>query len=68
MDSGVTIIDPNRVDVRGTLSCGQNVTIDVNTVFIGDVTRWETMSQLHHSPSFPTASSVTKQAFIRIQT
>ena len=38
MDSGVTIIDPNRVDVRGTLSCGQNVTIDVNTVFIGDVT------------------------------
>ena len=37
MDSGVTIIDPNRVDVRGTLSCGQNVTIDVNTVFIGDV-------------------------------
>jgi len=26
------------VDVRGTLSCGQNVTIDVNTVFIGDVT------------------------------
>ena len=38
MDSGVTIIDPNRVDVRGTLSCGKNVTIDVNTVFIGDVT------------------------------
>ena len=38
MDSGVTIIDPNRVDIRGTLSCGKNVTIDVNTVFIGDVT------------------------------
>ena len=38
MDNGVTIIDPNRVDIRGTLSCGQNVTIDVNTVFIGDVT------------------------------
>ena len=38
MDNGVTIIDPNRVDIRGTISCGQNVTIDVNTVFIGDVT------------------------------
>jgi bifunctional UDP-N-acetylglucosamine pyrophosphorylase / glucosamine-1-phosphate N-acetyltransferase len=38
MDNGVTIIDPERIDVRGTLTCGQNVTIDVNTVFIGDVT------------------------------
>ena len=38
MDNGVTIIDPKRVDIRGTLSCGQNVTIDVNTVFVGDVT------------------------------
>lgn len=38
MDSGVTIVDPSRIDVRGTLTCGQNVTIDVNTVFIGDVT------------------------------
>tara|TARA_Y100001970_G_scaffold171584_1_gene209744 strand:+ start:1009 stop:2388 length:1380 start_codon:yes stop_codon:yes gene_type:complete len=38
MENGVTIIDPSRIDVRGTLTCGQNVTIDVNTVFIGDVT------------------------------
>ena len=38
MDNGVTVIDPDRIDVRGTLTCGQNVTIDVNTVFIGDVT------------------------------
>ena len=38
MDKGVTIIDPERIDIRGTLVCGQNVTIDVNTIFIGDVT------------------------------
>ena len=38
MGNGVTIIDPSRIDVRGTLTCGQNVIIDVNTVFIGDVT------------------------------
>ena len=38
MNSGVTVIDPNRIDVRGKLTCGKDVTIDVNTVFIGDVT------------------------------
>ena len=38
MKKGVTVIDPNRIDVRGRLICGKDVTIDVNTVFIGDVT------------------------------
>ena len=38
MENGVTIIDPDRIDVRGKLICGKDVTIDVNTVFIGDVT------------------------------
>ena len=38
MENGVTVIDPNRIDVRGRLVCGKDVTIDVNTVFIGDVT------------------------------
>ena len=38
MESGVTVIDPNRIDVRGRLICGKDVTIDVNTIFIGDVT------------------------------
>ena len=35
--AGVTLADPARVDVRGTLSCGSDVFIDVNCVFIGDV-------------------------------
>ncbi|WP_261543537.1 bifunctional UDP-N-acetylglucosamine diphosphorylase/glucosamine-1-phosphate N-acetyltransferase GlmU [Burkholderia multivorans] len=35
---GVTIADPVRIDVRGTLRCGRDVSIDVNCVFEGDVT------------------------------
>jgi len=37
MDQGVTLIDHERVDVRGKLSCGRDVQIDVNVVFSGDV-------------------------------
>jgi len=34
----VTLMDPARIDVRGTLECGADVTIDVNCVFEGRVT------------------------------
>ena len=37
MEQGVTICDPSRIDIRGTLKCGKDVYIDVNTVFEGDV-------------------------------
>jgi bifunctional UDP-N-acetylglucosamine pyrophosphorylase/glucosamine-1-phosphate N-acetyltransferase len=37
MKNGVTLLDPTRVDVRGKLSCGQDVVIDINAVFEGDV-------------------------------
>ena len=37
MEAGVTFADPARVDIRGTLSCGRDVFIDVNAVFEGDV-------------------------------
>ena len=30
--------DPSRIDVRGNLTCGQDVEIDVNAVFKGEVT------------------------------
>ncbi|WP_374259449.1 bifunctional UDP-N-acetylglucosamine diphosphorylase/glucosamine-1-phosphate N-acetyltransferase GlmU [Zoogloea sp.] len=36
-DAGVTVIDPARLDVRGTLTCGRDVEIDVNCVFEGKV-------------------------------
>jgi bifunctional UDP-N-acetylglucosamine pyrophosphorylase/glucosamine-1-phosphate N-acetyltransferase len=34
---GVTLIDPTRVDVRGAVSVGEDVVIDVNVVLEGDV-------------------------------
>ncbi|TDN67899.1 bifunctional UDP-N-acetylglucosamine diphosphorylase/glucosamine-1-phosphate N-acetyltransferase GlmU [Paraburkholderia sp. BL10I2N1] len=36
--AGVTLADPARIDVRGTLACGRDVSIDVNCVFEGKVT------------------------------
>ena len=37
LDAGVTLMDPARLDVRGTLACGSDVVIDVNCVFEGRV-------------------------------
>lgn len=37
MVAGATLADPARIDVRGSLSVGQDCFIDVNTVFVGDV-------------------------------
>jgi bifunctional UDP-N-acetylglucosamine pyrophosphorylase/glucosamine-1-phosphate N-acetyltransferase len=38
MEAGVTLADPDRIDVRGELTCGRDVFIDVNCVFEGKVT------------------------------
>jgi bifunctional UDP-N-acetylglucosamine pyrophosphorylase / glucosamine-1-phosphate N-acetyltransferase len=37
LEQGVTLLDPARLDVRGTLSCGRDVSIDVGCIFEGDV-------------------------------
>ena len=37
LEAGVTLADPARIDVRGTLQCGRDVAIDVNCVFEGKV-------------------------------
>ena len=37
MREGVTIADAHRVDIRGELTCGNNVSIDVSAVFEGRV-------------------------------
>ena len=37
MEQGVRLADPARLDVRGTLTCGPDVEIDVNCVFEGRV-------------------------------
>ena len=38
LDAGVTLADPSRLDVRGELTCGRDVSIDVNCIFEGRVT------------------------------
>ena len=38
MEQGVTLMDPARIDVRGTLHCGRDVLIDVGCIFEGNVT------------------------------
>lgn len=41
MEQGVRLADPARFDLRGALACGQDVEIDVNCVFEGQVTLGE---------------------------
>ncbi|MFP4609568.1 MAG: bifunctional UDP-N-acetylglucosamine diphosphorylase/glucosamine-1-phosphate N-acetyltransferase GlmU [Thiohalophilus sp.] len=38
MQQGVTLADPVRLDIRGRLSSGQDVTLDINVIIEGDVT------------------------------
>lgn len=37
MTAGVTVVDPARIDVRGSVTHGQDVFVDVNVVFEGTV-------------------------------
>jgi len=37
LDEGVTLADPARIDIRGNLRCGRDVSIDVGCVFEGEV-------------------------------
>ncbi len=37
LEQGVTLLDPARLDVRGSLTCGRDVSIDVGCIFEGKV-------------------------------
>lgn len=37
IELGVEVVDPKRLDIRGNLTCGTNVKIDINVIFEGDV-------------------------------
>ncbi|GKS70119.1 UDP-N-acetylglucosamine pyrophosphorylase /glucosamine-1-phosphate N-acetyltransferase [Nitrosomonas sp. PY1] len=37
LEQGVKLIDPGRIDIRGSLSCESDVEIDVNCIFEGNV-------------------------------
>lgn len=49
LEQGVTLMDPARIDVRGKLVCGRDVTIDVGCVFEGTVTLADGVSIGAHS-------------------
>ena len=44
MTAGVTLRDPQRIDVRGNLTVGQDSIIDINCLFEGDVSIGENVS------------------------
>ena len=44
MEQGVMLRDPARIDVRGGLTCGRDVEIDVNALFIGRVSLGDRVS------------------------
>ena len=37
MEGGITLADPNRIDIRGEIKHGQDIFIDINVVFEGNV-------------------------------
>ena len=37
LQAGVTLIDPQRTEIRGDIACGKDVEIDVNVIFEGKV-------------------------------
>ncbi len=37
LQAGVTLLDPRRVDIRGDITCGKDVEIDVNVILKGSV-------------------------------
>jgi len=38
MAEGITLIDPARIDIRGTVTAGRDVTIDIDVILAGEVT------------------------------
>ena len=37
MEQGVTVIDPTRLDIRGTVTVGRDVTLEINVILEGNV-------------------------------
>lgn len=37
LDAGVHVLDIQRIDIRGTLSCASDIQIDINAIFEGEV-------------------------------
>ena len=37
MQDGITLVDPSRIDIRGELTHGQDISVDINVIFEGKV-------------------------------
>ncbi|GLU34188.1 bifunctional UDP-N-acetylglucosamine diphosphorylase/glucosamine-1-phosphate N-acetyltransferase GlmU [Trinickia caryophylli] len=48
LQGGVTLADPARIDVRGSLTCGGDVSIDVGCVFEGNVVLGDNVTVAAH--------------------
>ena len=57
VECGVTVIDPNRLDIRGELKNGQDITLDVNVVLEGHV---ELGDHVHIEPGCIIRNSIIK--------
>jgi len=44
LQQGITLQDPDRIDIRGNLVCGRDVKIDVNCIFEGSVVLGDNVS------------------------
>ena len=44
LEKGVTVVDPKRTDIRGTVSVGKDCYIDVNVILEGDVVLGDNVS------------------------
>lgn len=49
LEQGVTLVDPSRIDIRGQLTCGSDVVIDINCIFEGKVTLGDRVKINAHS-------------------
>jgi bifunctional UDP-N-acetylglucosamine pyrophosphorylase/glucosamine-1-phosphate N-acetyltransferase len=49
MLDGVTLLDPERIDIRGNLTCGRDVEIDAGCIFEGQVTLQDNVKVGAHS-------------------
>lgn len=61
MINGVTIIDPKRLDIRGDVKTGQDITLDINVVLEGNV---ELADNVHIEPGCVIRNSIIGEGAI----
>ncbi|KPC52199.1 bifunctional UDP-N-acetylglucosamine diphosphorylase/glucosamine-1-phosphate N-acetyltransferase GlmU [Amantichitinum ursilacus] len=67
--AGVTLADPARIDIRGTLQHGKDVSVDINCIFEGDVSLGDNVTIGAHCflRNVKIAAGVTIQPYSHLQ-